>query len=100
MTPLAAELTAVKALSWIASDDELAGAFLAMSGAGADEIRERAADPEFLGFVLDFMLSDERALIRFCEAEGLSPRRRCAPAPRCPAAIRRTGPERPAAAGW
>lgn len=73
MTPLAAELTAVKALSWIASDDELAGAFLAMSGAGADEIRERAADPEFLGFVLDFMLSDERALIRFCEAEGLSP---------------------------
>ncbi len=73
MTPDAAEKIAVTALVWIAERDELASSFLGASGASADELRERAADPEFLGFVLDFLLSDEEALLGFCEDAGLKP---------------------------
>ena len=45
------------------------------SGVSADELRDRAADPEFLGFVLDFLLSDEAALLAFAHEAGLSPDR-------------------------
>lgn len=69
----AAEVLAIQALGWIAADDELSGAFLGASGAAADELRERAADPEFLGFVLDFLLADEDALLAFCEATETPP---------------------------
>lgn len=69
----AAETLAVEALGWIAGRDELAGAFLAASGAAPEELRERAADPAFLGFVLDFLLGDEDALLDFCEAAGAPP---------------------------
>ncbi|MFV0473929.1 MAG: DUF3572 domain-containing protein [Pikeienuella sp.] len=68
-----AEVLALKALGWIVADEDLAGAFLAASGAGAAELRERAGDPEFLGFVLDFLLADEAALLAFCDANGEKP---------------------------
>jgi len=73
MTPDAAEAVAIKALVWIAERDELASSFLGASGAAADELRSRAADPEFLGFVLDFLLSDEEALLGFCEDVAIKP---------------------------
>lgn len=38
-------------------------------------MRERAADPEFLGFVLDFLLMDDATLIAFAEDEGIAPDR-------------------------
>lgn len=66
-------MLAIQALGWIAADDELSGAFLGASGATADELRTRAADPEFLGFVLDFLLADEQALLGFCEATDTPP---------------------------
>lgn len=73
MTPDAAETIAVKALVWIAERNELASSFLGASGASADELRERVSDPEFLGFVLDFLLSDEHALLDFCEDVAVKP---------------------------
>lgn len=73
MTPDAAEKVAVTALVWIAERDELASSFLGASGASADDLRERAVDPEFLGFVLDFLLSDEEALLSFCDDANLKP---------------------------
>lgn len=73
MTPDAAEKVALTALVWIAERDELASSFLGASGASASDLRERAADPEFLGFVLDFLLSDEDALLAFCEDAILKP---------------------------
>ncbi|MEM7523875.1 MAG: DUF3572 domain-containing protein [Pseudomonadota bacterium] len=73
MTPDAAEIIAVRALGWIAGRDELSGAFLGASGASADELRARATDPEFLGFVLDFLLADEDALLAFCEDADTPP---------------------------
>ena len=70
-----AELLGLQALGWIAERPDLAGRFLYASGASADEMRGRAADPEFLGFVLDFLLADEAALIDFARETGVSPDR-------------------------
>lgn len=68
-----AQSLALNALAWIAAEEELRGAFLAASGASADDVAARAADPEFLGFVLDFLLSDEPALIAFAKANDFKP---------------------------
>lgn len=68
-----AETLALQALGWIAGQEDLAGAFLGASGLAADDLKGRATDPEFLGFVLDYLLSDEAALLAFCEHAELSP---------------------------
>ena len=68
-----AEMLALQALGWIAAEEDFSGAFLGASGASSDELRQRASDPEFLGFVLDFLLSDEPALLAFCEATDTPP---------------------------
>ncbi len=61
----AAELLAVAALVWIANDAERMGAFLGATGAAPGDLRARASDPQFLGFVLDFLLQDDAAVIAF-----------------------------------
>ena len=71
----AAETLALQALGWLAAQPERAGAFLGMAGAAPDELRARASDPEFLGFVLDFLLSDEEALLEFCTDQAIQPDR-------------------------
>jgi hypothetical protein len=68
-----AEALAVRALGWMAADPELTGGFLAAAGAGPGDLRARAAEPEFLGFVLDFLLANEPALVAFAAAEGINP---------------------------
>ncbi len=68
-----AEALAVQALVWMAGDSDLIGRFLAATGAGLADLRGRAAEPEFLGFVLDFLLSDEAALVAFAAAENIRP---------------------------
>lgn len=68
-----AEALAVRALAWIAGDREMIGRFLALSGAGPDDLRLKAGEPEFLGFVLDFLVADERTLVAFAEAEAVPP---------------------------
>lgn len=68
-----AETLALRALGWMAADPDLTSAFLAAAGAGPGDLRTRAVDPEFLGFVLDFLLCDEVALLAFAAAEGISP---------------------------
>ena len=68
-----AEALAVQALVWMAGDADLVGRFLAMTGAGPGDLRDRAAEPEFLGFVLDFLLADEAALVAFAAAENIRP---------------------------
>lgn len=70
-----AELLAIQALGWIAGQPEVAGHFLAATGGSTDDLRERASDPEFQGFVLDYLLMDEEALIAFCTDMNLPPDR-------------------------
>ena len=67
----AAETIALRALIWLAQDDDLLGAFLGASGMSAGEVRMRAQDPDFMVAVLDFVTSDDATVRAFCDAEGL-----------------------------
>jgi len=68
MTEAQAETIAIQVLSWLAADDDLIGGFLGVAGASPEDLRARAADPEFLGFVLDYLLSDDNMVMAFCDA--------------------------------
>jgi len=70
MQPEAAKILALQALGWIASEDEIFPVFLTATGANLSDLRARAADPEFLAAVLDFLLQDDRWVVAFCDAEG------------------------------
>ncbi|MGI9481768.1 MAG: DUF3572 domain-containing protein [Hyphomicrobiales bacterium] len=73
ITPENAEIIAITALQFLASDGERLSAFLATSGAGLDDLRARASDRAFLTGVLDHMLADESMLLVFCESSGIAP---------------------------
>ncbi len=72
-TKEAAEGLAIQALSFIASDPDRLGTFLAISGIGPDQIRAAAAAPGFLGGVLDHIAADEALLTAFAAEAGLTP---------------------------
>jgi hypothetical protein len=61
------------ALIWLADHAEELSHFMAATGVGAGELRARSADPEFLGFVLDFLLGDDARVLAVAEAEGVEP---------------------------
>lgn len=63
------------ALVWLADRPEALGAFLATSGAGPDDLRAGAADPEFLGFVLDHLLQSDALVVDFAADAGVPPDR-------------------------
>lgn len=65
-----AETLALRALGWIASDDDLLGRFLGASGASPGDLVAGASDPRFLGAVLDFVLTDDSLVIGFCDDAG------------------------------
>jgi Protein of unknown function (DUF3572) len=68
-----AEIVAVQALSFVAGDAERLGMFLAESGIGPETLRTAAADPHFLGSVLDFILRDDATVKAFAAASELHP---------------------------
>lgn len=68
-----AEIVAVQALSFVASDPERLGAFLAESGIGPDTLRGAAADPRFLAHVLDFVMRDDATVKAFAAVAELHP---------------------------
>lgn len=68
-----AQTIALKAIAFIAADEELLPDFVALTGCGLDDIRSRIGDPGFLGGVLDFILGDEPTLLAFVAAEDLAP---------------------------
>ena len=68
-----AEIVAIQALSFIASDPARLGQFLAETGIGPDTLRKSASDPKFLASVLDFLMRDDKAVKAFAEASQLHP---------------------------
>ena len=68
-----AETVAIRALAWIAEDEERLGRFMGLAGLTVDELRARAAEPDFLGGVLDFVLENEPLLLAFAETAGFKP---------------------------
>lgn len=67
----AAETVGLKALAWLAGNDDLLPVFLGSTGAGIDALRNGAADPAFHAAVLDFLLMDDAWIQAFCDAEEL-----------------------------
>lgn len=72
MTPEQAQTIALRALGWLASNEELLPVFLGASGASGAELAARAEDPEFLISVLDFLTMDDAWVIAFCDVHGLA----------------------------
>jgi uncharacterized protein DUF3572 len=69
----AAQALAVAALSFLASEPEHLGGFLAATGIGPNEIRDASGDPSFLGGVLDHLAGDEALLVAFAQQQGINP---------------------------
>ena len=68
-----AEEAAIAALGFLAEDDERLERFLALSGLGPHSLRPAAADPAFLGAVLDYFATNEALLVAFAERHGWRP---------------------------
>ena len=66
-----AEVIALQALAWVASNEELCPVFLGSTGGSAEDMRDRATDPAFLAAVLDFVTLDDDWVVQFCDVAGL-----------------------------
>ncbi|QGX98922.1 DUF3572 family protein [Roseovarius faecimaris] len=66
-----AEVTGLRALTWLAGNDELLPVFCGATGAAEQDFRTRLNEPEFLGSVLEFLLMDDAWVQAFCDAENL-----------------------------
>ena len=71
MEQKSAEILAINALGFLASEPERLGRFLAISGVGPESLRQNATDPQFLAGVVDYLLSDESLLFLFAESQGI-----------------------------
>lgn len=68
-----AEITALRVLTWVASDPELIGAFLNATGADHGQIAALAREPQFLAAVLDFCLEADDRVIACAAALEMRP---------------------------
>ncbi len=67
-----AETIAAQALAWVAGDPERINGFLTLSGLSPGELMAQAADPRILGAVLDFLMTEDRLVMAFCDEVGLA----------------------------
>jgi hypothetical protein len=75
LTKQEAEMIGVAGLSYLASDPERIGRFLAVTGLGPENVRAAARDPSFLPALLDHLLANEKELVAFAEEMNLDPAR-------------------------
>lgn len=68
-----AEAVALQALGWLLTQEELLPQFLNATGAAPGDLRQLAAQPEFLGAVLDFLLGADALVLAFAEAAEIGP---------------------------
>jgi len=64
---------ALKFLTYLASDPEQLGRFMALTGISPQDLRQGIQDPAFQAGALDFALSDESLLLAFAANAGLKP---------------------------
>jgi hypothetical protein len=73
-----AERVAIRGLTWISGDIDLAGGFIDRTGIRADRMREAAGSRDFLLAVLEHIMSDEEyLLLPFCGASAVLPNQVC-----------------------
>ena len=68
-----AQIIALKALAFLAGDEERIGRFMDATGLTPQEIRAQAAEPAFLAGVLEHLRSDQSMLLVFAESEDIVP---------------------------
>ena len=68
-----AQTIALKALGYLAADEELLEPFLGATGLMAGDLRAGATDSAFLAGVLDYFLQNEALLLAFAGASELAP---------------------------
>jgi hypothetical protein len=68
----AAETVAAQALAWVAGDAERINGFLNLSGLSPEELMAQAGDPRIMGAVLDYLLTEDRHVMEFCDEVGLA----------------------------
>jgi hypothetical protein len=73
MTRETAETLAIEALAWLAGNDELLPVFLGSTGASPADLRERAAEPDFLAGVIEFLMMNDEWVLSFAAASGRKP---------------------------
>lgn len=66
-----AEIVAIRALSFLASEPERLGQFLSESGIGPETLRASAKDPGFLAGVLNFIVRDDATVKAFSDFSEL-----------------------------
>jgi len=73
MTPEVAETIALQALGFIAADERALHGLQAVTGLDAGTLRNRTAETEVLAGVLEYLLTDEKRLLEFCETADIDP---------------------------
>ena len=73
MSPDEAEVLALKALTWLAGNEDLLAVFLNASGASAADLHAEASNPAFLCGILDFLTMDDAWVMAFTQSEGVDP---------------------------
>lgn len=66
-----AEILGLRVLGWMASNDDLLPVFQGATGASEADIRAGAADPSFLGALMDFVMMDDAWVMQCCDSLGL-----------------------------
>ena len=82
-----AEAVALRALAFLAGDEDRFSRFLLSTGATPEDVRRRAAEPDFLSGVIDHLLTDDALLIAFAEDAALEPSAVVAARYRLPGAV-------------
>ena len=72
MSQESAEVVGLKALGWIAGNEDLLPVFLGATGASEADVRAGARDPAFLGALLDFIMMDDAWVKDFCYTADLA----------------------------
>lgn len=66
-----ADIIALRALAFIAGDDNYLNLLMMETGLSQNELIKKSEDNLFLAGILDFILGHEKILINFCEDCGL-----------------------------
>jgi len=74
MTRERAETIGLDGLTYLAGLPDWLERFLRLSGLEIPALRDRAADPDFLRAVLEFLLTDDVLVADFCKEHGLEAR--------------------------
>ena len=84
-----AELIAINALTWVLQNPSYLSSFIGITGVTPIDFRKHATETEFLGSILDFVLSKDKYTLEFCashdyEQESISIARQFLPGSHLP----------------